>query len=71
MKKPTLTELLEQNPDVDRELLKESLRLAEKLREAGFEGARYRLATPTSKARASEYAKRNGAGHAHHLVQRH
>lgn len=72
MNKPTLQDLLDANPDADRELLEEALRIAEKLRESGFSGARYRLATPISRAENRERRTPNQRGsHAdHRLVRR-
>ncbi len=72
VKRISAEELLKQNPEVDPEMLREGLALAERLKAAGFEGARYRLATPLTgrrvSGRTSETAK---PSHAHWLVRRH
>jgi hypothetical protein len=71
MKKPTLRDLLDENPAADTKLLEKSLRLAEKLRDLGFSGSRYRLATPISRAGAADRSNdKHPEEHARHLIGR-
>jgi isopentenyl diphosphate isomerase/L-lactate dehydrogenase-like FMN-dependent dehydrogenase len=72
MKKISVDEILEQNRHVDPEKLKEAQQLSEKLKEAGFEAARYRLATPlTGRRHRDQTDAKHADQHAHHLVRRH
>ena len=76
MKRVSADELLAQNPDVDPENFEESQRLSERLKEAGFERARYGLATPLTGKRHKDRGPDKGNGrhaerHAHNLIRRH
>lgn len=72
MKRPTIEELLAQNPDVDPNELKEAQQLADRLKDSGFEGARYRLATPLTGRRARDRSPDQiRERHSHSLVRRH
>lgn len=72
MKRISAEELLAQNPQADPARLKEGQALAERLKAAGLEGARYGLATPLtdkrSRARSVEKAR---AAHTHWMMRRH
>jgi thiazole synthase ThiGH ThiG subunit len=48
MKRVNIDDLLKQNPDLNPDEVEEARRLMDRLRETGFEGAPYRLATPLS-----------------------
>lgn len=72
MKRPTIEELLAQHPDADPSLLKDAERLTQQLKGAGFEGARYRLATPlTGRRRPEDGTMQTAERHSHRLVRRH
>ena len=71
MKRISAEELLARNPNVDPETLKEAQQLSDRLKESGFEGARYKLATPLTGKRHSDRATDKERGHAHHLSRRH
>lgn len=75
MKRISAEELLAMNPDIDPEELEAIQRMAERLKEAGFEGARYRLATPLTGKYHSDHRPGSTRGrlqpHAHSLMRRH
>lgn len=69
MKRLSAEDLLAKNPHVDPAQIDQAQKLSEVLKEAGFEGARYRLATPlTGRRPAPRPDKRKIHSH---LTRRH
>lgn len=71
MKRVSAEELLAQNPGVDPEALRQAQHLADRLKAAGFEGARYGLATPLTGKRHRDRSPDQQNGRHSHLVRRH
>lgn len=71
MKRISAEELLAQNPQVDPAQLEAAQQLADRLREAGFQGVRYRLATPLTGRRPAVRPPDKEKGRHAHLTRRH
>jgi len=67
------SELLKRTPGVDANLLRESQRLGQRLKESGFKGARYRLASPMTDKSGKALPPSDAPvdQHAHHRTRRH
>jgi hypothetical protein len=50
-KKLELEKILEQNPHIDSEMLKQAMEMVEKLKEYGAKGSRYKLVSPYARRR--------------------